>query len=114
MSIRWDEVSERIRAMVPAKTHEEMIETASRLGISESVLRDGADGRSRLASLQVIQALVRRGVDAKWMLTGEVDTALHRRMLDSSPSEVEQMIRRIIADASGPGRVQDHPSSRHD
>jgi DNA-binding FadR family transcriptional regulator len=104
VSIRWDAVTERIRAMVPWKTEEELSALAERIGVSETTLRESTEGRSRLASLKLIQALVRRGVDAKWMLTGDVDTSLHRRMLDSTSDEAETMIKRIVADASGPGR----------
>jgi hypothetical protein len=83
--------------MVSAKSQEESIETARRIGVSESTLREATEGRSRLAAISVIQALVSRGVDAKWMLTGEIDSVLHRRMLEARPEQVESMIKRVTA-----------------
>jgi hypothetical protein len=100
MSIRWDEVAERIRAMARADKPEETSEMATHLGVAERLLQDSMTGRSRLAAMKVIAALVRRGVDPKWMLTGEVDPASHRRILEGSDDEVEDHVKRLVREAS--------------
>jgi hypothetical protein len=100
MSIRWDEVAERIRAMVRPDKSEEMNEMAAHLGVGERLLQDSMNGRSRLAAMKVIAALVRRGVDPKWMLTGEVDPSSHRRILEGSDDEVENHVKRLVREAS--------------
>lgn len=106
MSINWDSVTDRIRAMVNATTPDDIADVAQRLGVSHVTLREGIEGRSRLSALTVIRALVKRGVDAKWMLTGDVDPSLHRRMLDATPQEIDEMIKRIIAEESRGGDSQ--------
>ena len=100
MTIRWDEVTERIRALSRVSTPEELREFAAHVGVSEIVLQGSLEGRSRLSAIKVITAFVRRGVDAKWMLTGDVDPALHRRMLEGEPDEIEGLVKTLIADIS--------------
>jgi hypothetical protein len=107
MSIDWTAVTERVRQMTRATTPEEVRELAAHIGVAEPVLQAAMVGRSRLAVIKVIAALVRRGVDARYMLTGDVDPSLMRRMLEREPHEVEDMVKRLIADLSRPGGADD-------
>jgi hypothetical protein len=100
MSINWLEVTDRLRAMVRATTPQEEAEAAKHLGVKLGVLREGLRGRSRLSAIKVIAALVRHGVDAKWMLAGEVSPNAHRRMLEASPDEVEAMVKALVSETS--------------
>jgi hypothetical protein len=103
LSIQWNEVTERVRQMTRATTPEEIREVAAHIGVAEPVLQAAIVGRTRLASIKVIAALVRRGIDARYMLTGDVDPSLMRRMLEREPHEVEDMVKKLIADLSRPG-----------
>ena len=96
MSIKWPEVTDRIRAMTRANTPGELSDIANRIGVAEFVLQQSLSGSSRLATIRVIAALVRRGIDAKWMLTGEVDPSLHKRMLETSEHHVEAMVKNLV------------------
>jgi hypothetical protein len=100
MSINWQDVTDRIKAMARATTPKEEAEVAQHIGIKPEVLRAGLGGRSRLSAIKVIAALVRHGVDAKWMLTGEVNPSAHRRMLEANPDEVEAMVKALVSETS--------------
>ena len=53
----------------------------------------------------MIAALVPRGVDACYMLTGEVNPPMLRKMADRPADEVEDMVKRMVADLSWASRT---------
>ena len=97
MSVLWNEVTDRLRAMARVTTPDEVRAFADHVGIDELTVGNALNGRSRLAAIKVITALVRHGVDAKYLLTGNVDPALNRRMLEADRDELDQMVKQLVA-----------------
>jgi hypothetical protein len=101
MSVNWDAVAERLRTVVSASSDADIARTAERIGLREEMLRESLNGRSRLSAIKVIAALTRySGVDPGWILTGEFDSATHRRALEGSADDVEALVKAIIGDLS--------------
>lgn len=112
MSVEWPAVTERVRQMVRATTPTEVQQFARHIGVAESDLKEAIAGARRLSTIKVIAALVPRGVDACYMLTGEVNPAMLRKMVDRPADEVEDMVKRMVADLSR-ARADDMTSDAH-
>ena len=100
VSVRWNEVTDRLRAISRASTPDEIRAFAQHVDVDELTLRNALEGRSRLAAIKVITSLVRHGVDANYLLTGDVDPVLYRRMLEAERDEVQQMVKQLVAGLS--------------
>jgi hypothetical protein len=97
-STRHD-IAGRLRELITAQDHGDLPALARRLGVEEVSLRMSLDDLSPFPTVDVMIAFVGAyGVDAKWLLTGTYDPAIHRRVLEAEPDAVGEVIRGIATD----------------
>lgn len=111
MAVDWRAVGDRIRGLVSASDQANLALAAQRLRVSESQLRDAVNDRWRVASMNVVVAVVIvYGLDPTWVLTGTYDSATHRTALEGDRAEIELLVKRLVTDGarvSGEFRARD-------
>ena len=99
-------VAKRIRELVADPSGEYMDIVADRLGVTEDDLRVSIEGEQPHPTPEVLAAVVREyGVDPSWLLTGDYDSATHRRVLQSPEGATPEALERIVRDHQTPAGV---------
>lgn len=74
---------------------------ARRLGIDKDLLRESVAGRSRSATMRVIESVIRvYGLDPTWVLMGKYDPATHRAAVQAKEDEVKALVRRLVSESA--------------
>lgn len=91
------EIAARLRALFMKPDDLDWDVVAARLGVSELALRMSIDPLEPHPTVEVIAAAVGRyGVDPTWLLTGEYDVDMHRRVLTEGAENAGGM-HRVLA-----------------
>src|SRR3954464_13891120 len=81
--------------------------TARRLGVGEVALRISIDSLEPHPTLEVVEAVIREyGVDPSWLLTGDYDSASHRRAMEAERDFSHGSFARLL-DARASGKPAD-------
>jgi hypothetical protein len=100
------EIADRLRKLLPA---EDLPAIAERLGVEELSLRMSVDELSPFPTIDVLAAVVQHyGVDPSYLLTGEYDAALHRKVVDADRSVIAASLEQYVGRDSG--RVISRPT----
>lgn len=100
------EVASRILGLLSADDRRDLRALASRLNVPEDALRLSLDPESPRPALRVVVAIVRVfGVDPTWLLTGDYDSATHRRSFELDERTTIQEIRLFASRRTTPTGV---------
>ena len=96
MRVKGAEIAGRIRGLIAGQA-ESLTAMAELLGVHETALRISLDDVAPYPTLEVIAAVIAKyGVDPSWLLTGEYDPEIHRRMLESRTDELPNTLSALI------------------
>ena len=77
-------IAERMRGIIGAENRD-LRATAARLRVAEESLRASIDRDAPRLRLDILLAIIREyAVDPTWLLSGEYDLEIHRRMLEDT------------------------------
>ena len=97
-AIDWLAVTERLCDILPCRPDTDIPALAQRINVDLKVLEDAVEGRSKLATIHIIAAVVRtHGIDPSWVLHGACDAAMHRKVKETPDAELEPLIKRMVA-----------------
>lgn len=97
-AIDWIAVTERLCDILPCRPDTDIPALAERINVDVKVLEDAVEGRSKLATIRVLAAVVRtHGIDPSWVLHGACDAAMHRKVKETPDHELEALIKRMVA-----------------
>ena len=97
-AIDWLAVTQRLCDILPCRPDTDIPALADRIHGDVKVLEDAVEGRSRLATIRVLAAVVRtHGIDPTWVLHGSCDAAMHRKVKETPDAELEPLIKRMVA-----------------
>lgn len=105
-------VAERIRALV--SNTDSLASVAARLDVSPNVLATAIDDAVPYPTLELLDAIVRVfGVDPSWLVTGQYDSATHRRALEDEDGDggraLHDVLRTRVTPTSIPIVVEREP-----
>jgi hypothetical protein len=93
------DIAERLRKLLPSQ---DLSAVAERLGVEEVSLRMSVDELSPFPTIDVLAAVVMHyGVDPAYLLTGEYDAAMHRKLVDADRSVIAESLQQFTRHNSG-------------
>src|SRR4051812_17284086 len=99
-------VSKRIRGLIAGQDGGNIAATAARLRVAELSLQMAVDELSPEPTAEVLLAIVRDyGVDPMWLITGEYDSATHRRAMEEDHEATALAIGALLRKAT-PAEIQ--------
>jgi hypothetical protein len=101
--------------LVDHRDSEEPGDIARRLRVDELELRMTIDSDSPRPTMDVLLAVIREyAVDPTWLLTGDYDSATHRRMIDSDRAGLIDIVKDVARRHETPLNITALPGVWHD
>ncbi|HMA23448.1 MAG TPA: hypothetical protein VKP00_05630, partial [Gemmatimonadaceae bacterium] len=108
-------VAARVRTLVDHQDDGDPAGIARRLRVDELELRITIDSESPHPTINVLLAVIRDyAVDPTWLLTGDYDSATHRRALDADRSALVEVVKDVARRHDTPLNLIALPGAWHD
>jgi hypothetical protein len=108
-------VAARVRSLVDHDGDADPADIARQLRVDELELRMTIDAESPRPTMDVLLAVIREyAVDPTWILTGDYDSATHRRMMDTDRAGLIEVVKDVARRHETPLNIVALPGVWHD
>jgi len=104
-----------VRTLIDHQEGDDPAAVARRLRVDELELRMTIDTDSPRPTMDVLLAVIRDyAVDPTWLLTGDYDSATHRRTMDSDRTGIIEVVKDVARRHDTPLNIVALPGTWHD